>query len=676
MLKGAAHGLCIWLIYGIVEFALSIGVPIFSSDNQISSWQWPLIGHVFLVYALAGLLLGAVGGALLRGSGYQAMADLTLVAAFVINLIPGWPLARSENIALLVAVALAAALVAALASEPWQKRTAFLQGPWTVVCLLLAGPWISRELLHDASALVKLAATFAGLAAILAISWFAYRLRSHRPATLTRNALAGAVAAGIVLIVLQVSGKGFQSAPAAARKTPPPNASRPNILLITMDTVRADHTSMYGYERNTTPRLAEFARGATVYTRALATSDFTLPTHASIFTGLYPAWHGAVFAPPAFPLGHPLSGDAVTLADQLRSHGYQTAAVAANRAYLAVPVGTMKGFGNVQAFRPSHPGSMGPPFYMHQGAARILGLVEDTRAFEAISIRASDVNRRAFRILNDLRSDAPFFLFLNYMDAHTPYLPPEPFDTLFPGKNPKFDASIIERLTKTVLNGTPLTAEERNHLVSQYDGGIAYMDSEIANLLNYLRESGLYDNTLIVITSDHGEAFGEHNRLEHAADSVYQDQLHVPLLIKYPRQTAGDQSEILTSQVDLMPTILSLAGCPVPQVMQGKSLQSGGSGIVFAESRPSIQSVQRNILRTVLDGTMKLIASSDGSREVYDLLIDPGEQHNLYGSNIPEIKPLEDRLAKWVSAMPAQDLRGKKLDKATIERLKSLGYVQ
>ena len=124
MLKGAAQGLCIWLIYGIVEFALSIGVPIFSSDNQISSWQWPLIGHVFLVYALAGLLLGAVGGALLRGSGYQAMADLTLVAAFVINLIPGWPLARSENIALLVAVALAAALVAALASEPWQKRTA------------------------------------------------------------------------------------------------------------------------------------------------------------------------------------------------------------------------------------------------------------------------------------------------------------------------------------------------------------------------------------------------------------------------------------------------------------------------------------------------------------------------------------------------------------------------
>jgi arylsulfatase A-like enzyme len=676
MLKGAAHGLCIWLIYGVVEFALSIGVPIFLSDNQICSWQWPLIGHVFLVYALAGLLLGAVGGALVQRSGYQAMADLTVVAAFLINLIPGWPLARSENIALIVAIALATSLVFTLASETWHERTAFLQGPWTVIFLLLAGPWISREMLHDASAFVKLAATFAGLATILAFSWIAYRTRSRRPATLARNALAGALAAGIVLIVLQVSGKGFPSTPTTARKNAPPNASRPNILLITMDTVRADHTSIYGYQRNTMPHLAEFARSATVYSRAIATSDFTLPTHASIFTGLYPAWHSAVFAPPAFPLGHPLGPDAITLADQLRSHGYQTAAVAANRAYLAVPVGTMKGFGVVQAFRPSHPGSVGPPFYMHLGAARFLDLVEDTRPFEAISIRASDVNRRAFAILNELKSDAPFFLFLNYMDAHAPYLPPVPFDTLFPGKNPKFDASLIERRRKTVLNGTPLTTEERDHLISQYDGGIAYMDAEIANLLTYLRESGLYDNTLIIITSDHGEAFGEHSRLEHAVNSVYQDQLHVPLLIKYPRQTAGEQSSVLASQVDLMPTILNSAGCPIPPVVQGKSLRPGGSGAVFAESRPSVQSVQRNILRTVLDGSMKLITSADGSREAFDLAADPGEQHNLYASDALAIKALEDRLAKWVATIPKQDLRGKKLDKETIERLKSLGYVQ
>jgi arylsulfatase A-like enzyme len=394
-----------------------------------------------------------------------------------------------------------------------------------------------------------------------------------------------------------------------------------------------------------------------------------------MFTGLYPAWHGANFAPPAFPLGHPLAADAITLADLLRSHGYQTAAVAANRAYLAVPMGTMKGFGVVQSFRPIHPGGSGPRYYLHVGAARILSLVEDTRAFEAISIRASDVNRRAFRILAGLKPDAPFFLFLNYMDAHTPYLPPPPYDTLFPGKLP-FDAAIHESRRKTVLNGKPLTAEERDHLISQYDGGIAYMDAEIANLLNYLRQSGLYDNTLIVITSDHGEAFGEHGRLEHAVNSVYQDQIHVPLLIKYPRETAPERSSILNSQVDLMPTILSLAGCPIPSVVQGRSLLSAGSGAVFAESRPSVQSVERGILRTVLDGSLKLIASTDGSREAYDLEADPTELHNLYPLNKPEVKALEDRLVKWIAAMPPQDLRGAKLDKQTIERLKSLGYVQ
>ena len=376
MRKGAAYGLCLWLIYGIVEFALSNAYPLFTSDIQISSWQWPLIEQLFVVYAVAGLSVGAACGALAPNTGYQPAADLTLVAAFILNLIPAWPLAGSENIALLVAAGLVIVLAIAIPSEDWRKRTAFLQGPWTIAGLLLASPWISRDVLHDRSASLKFAVSCAALGAIFVASWIAWRLRSRHLAALPRHAAAAAAAAAILAITLQVSGKGFQAiaAPTAGKAATPPE-SRPNIVLITMDTVRADHTSVYGYSRDTTPHLAEFARGATLYTRAMATGDFTLPTHASMFTGLYPAWHGANFAPPAFPLGHPLAADAITLADLLRSHGYQTAAVAANRAYLAVPMGTMKGFGVVQSFRPIHPGGSGPRYYLHVGAARILSLV-------------------------------------------------------------------------------------------------------------------------------------------------------------------------------------------------------------------------------------------------------------------------------------------------------------
>jgi arylsulfatase A-like enzyme len=410
----------------------------------------------------------------------------------------------------------------------------------------------------------------------------------------------------------------------------------------------------------------------------MAAADFTLPSHASMFTGVYPAWHGAVFAPPNYALGRPLSANAATLADQLRAHGYWTVAVAANRAYLDAAMGVMKGVTELQSFRPVRLGDPGQPFYLRLGAERVLSLVEDCSAFEAISLRASDVNRRAYALLDRLKPGVPFFLFLNYMDAHQPYVPPAPFDRMFPGKMSSFKSADYEPLKDAMLAGkAKLSPEQRLHLISQYDGGIAFIDSEIGRLIARLRETGLYDNTLIVVTSDHGEAFGEHGILEHAANSVYQDQLHVPLLVKYPHQTTADKSDALVSQVDLMPTVLDVASLPAPPGLQGRNIRLNAPGVIFAEARPSPQNRPGNIRRTVFDGSMKLIASQDGTREMYDLHADPLEEHNLYDPANPAAKALEDRLAKWVGGMPSQDFKGSgKLDKSAIERLKSLGYVQ
>ena len=144
------YGLLAWLVYGIIEFALTCVYPLFASDSEISSWQWRYIGEVFLLYALSGALAGLVFGAVLGGlrrgtSAYQTLAGLSLVFAFIVNLIPAWPLARSENIALGVAVVLGAMLVTAAISSSWHKRVGFLEGPWTITLLLLSGPWISRD---------------------------------------------------------------------------------------------------------------------------------------------------------------------------------------------------------------------------------------------------------------------------------------------------------------------------------------------------------------------------------------------------------------------------------------------------------------------------------------------------------------------------------------------------
>jgi arylsulfatase A-like enzyme len=683
MLTGAVCGLLFWLVYGIIEFGLTCVFPLFTSDSQISPWQWPLIAELFLVYALAGLVFGMSGGALLNAVGRrtceQAVAALTFVLAFIANLIPGWPLARSENIAIGVAVVLGFLLFASIVSPAWHKRTAFLEGPWTICLLLVSGPWISRDLLHDSSALVKLGVSWIALGAILVWAWTLFRLRFRRTVPAIRQTVTAAAAAGLLALAVWFAPN---SAISAAQAPPAVSAGKPNVVLITMDTVRADHLSIYGYERNTTPNLSQLARGATVYTHAIAAADFTLPTHASIFTGLYPAWHGAVFAPPQYPLGRPLGPQAVTLADVLRSHGYWTAAVVANRGYLSPTTGLLKSFTEAQPFGPVLLTSPDRRVYLRLGAQRILSLVADTAGFEAISLRATDVNRRAFAVLDRARlyqskSGTPFFLFLNYMDAHQPYVPPPPFYRLFPGRNVDFRAADYEGLKKAMLTGQRgITTEERNHLIAQYDGGIAYIDAEIGNLLSHLRAAGLYDHTLIVITSDHGEAFGEHGLLEHAVDSLYQDQILVPLLIKYPQQSAADRFTANTSQVDLMPTILSVCALPVPGGMQGRSLLTGGSPIVFAEARPSPESEGRGIRRAVFDGPMKLIATTDGSHEVYDVDADPAEEHNLYDSENPRWKALEERLAAWIASMPRQAPSVGKLDKSTVERLKSLGYVQ
>ncbi len=459
---------------------------------------------------------------------------------------------------------------------------------------------------------------------------------------------------------------------------------KPNVVLVMMDTVRADHLSVYGYERETTPFLKSFAREATVYQQAIAAADGTLPTHASVFTGLYPSWHRAHYTPPEHPWGYALEARFPTLAAVLAEKGYSTAGVVANYAYLSREFGLNRGFQLYRVQAPVFLSNWQRPVYLREGIRALLGKVFCLTEFDARTRRAEEINRDAFEFLDAGARGQPFFLFVNYMDAHNPYLPPAPFDRRFPGKDPHFTEQHGREVETQVLRGRrALTEAERRHIVSQYDGGIAYIDSQIERLVAHLKQLGAYDNTMIIVAADHGEALGEKNLVDHAITSLYQNLVHVPLLIKYPKQRVAKSEPGLVSQVDVMPTVLDVLGYSAPGVLHGQSLLRPlpAERTVYSESFPGLLFVQLNkrfdgVKRAAISGSSKLITWTKGRPEFYDLSRDPREIQNLYEPGKEPSPTLASQLTVWAKTAPAPLHTRNRVDPASLQRLKSLGYAQ
>ncbi|MBI3666425.1 MAG: sulfatase-like hydrolase/transferase, partial [Acidobacteria bacterium] len=218
----------------------------------------------------------------------------------------------------------------------------------------------------------------------------------------------------------------------------------------------------------------------------------------------------------------------------------------------------------------------------------------------------------------------------------------------------------------------------------QYDGGIAHLDFHLENLFHRLKELGLYQNSLIIITSDHGEAFGDRNLCNHGGISVYQDLVHIPLLIRYPQSGRKEVADEPVSLVDIMPTVLDVLGMEVPKDLDGRSLQkpdSGRSRLVISECFPGKRLLSwhprfRRVERALVAGSWKFIHSTAGKRELYDLSKDPDETRNLYTADDGASKDLEARLNQWLQTVPPETPAPFKLNKEALERLRSLGYIQ
>jgi arylsulfatase A-like enzyme len=694
----AICGATAWTIYGITECWFTSIVPWIEKPSYVyTPVHRGFTALTFLAYPLIGaaataLLTLPFRGAVARhrepGAALRALATASIVALFVANLLHIIFLAPFvfESSVLHLVPLVAVSLVPALAALVGVMRPSlepalrFLTNPWIVGLALTALPWVTIHLLSRDTTMVKMAAAAAVPTVIFALSWLLHRGRGSRP---VRPGRAAAVAGAVAVATFAATFFTTHTPKIAGDPPQPPTGTRrPNVLLIVMDTVRANHLSLYGYERRTTPRLEEFARVATLHTRMTSAADITLTTHASIFTGLYGRQHGA-HRSDATPAGRPLASSFVTLAETLLAESYWTVAVVANRGYVSPHFGFDQGFLHFDSRGPVPFLAKTPPFYLRRGVRAALLPFAPRDTFDRLTRSADSINEDAFRLLEQARDrGGPFFLFVNYMDAHHPFLPPPPYDTMFPGKDESWTSVDYDRLLWAVMRHghRAISERERNHITSQYDGAIAYEESRIHALLEHLRELSLYDDTLVIVTADHGEALGDRDLLNHGV-SVYQDQVSVPLIVKYPGQKAGAVVDAWTNSVDLLPTVLDVLGLPDRPGLPGESLRRiarDADRLVVAESFPG--GSESNFDRTewgLFRGPYKLIRSTAGKHELYDLERDSEESTSLYAETDTTTKRLEAELDAWLAATEARgDSSTFEYDADVEERLRALGYIE
>jgi len=430
----------------------------------------------------------------------------------------------------------------------------------------------------------------------------------------------------------------------------------PNVLLITLDTLRADHLGCYGYDRPTSPNIDAFAKVATFYPRGYASSPWTLPTHASLMTGLYPFEHGAH----TFKINEKraevgvLGEHHVTLAEVLRDEGFQTAALVGNDVYLK------------QRFK------------IHQGF----------ETYFSERTYADRLNKMAFEWLEE-RGQEPFFLFLNYVDTHNPYnarkRPDDP-GFLKPGDD-RQSFYIYQDLRPQVLKREePYPAETVQHVTNQYDTAIHVVDEELENLFEKLKQLGLYDNTLIILTSDHGEYFGEHELIDHGKD-VYQPAVWVPLIIKKPGQHEGEVDETIVTSAEIpnlifqnFPADMAKRGFAQFPLAPGAEIALSENYFTMADDfnyQPHEQARFNRVRTVVFDWPYKYIHDSSGNHELYDLAKDPEELQNLYATKTRVGKKMARQMRSFMdernTVKEAESVRIP--NEQEIESLRALGYL-
>ncbi|HZP39884.1 MAG TPA: sulfatase [Candidatus Binatia bacterium] len=439
-------------------------------------------------------------------------------------------------------------------------------------------------------------------------------------------------------------------------------AAAPNVLVLLVDTLRADRLGCYGAQPSPSPTVDRLAAGALVFDQAIAQAPWTMPSVASILTGLPPASHGVVGAFSADDVMQNDEGRASflpwaieTLPERAEEAGITTVGVTSN-ALVSRATNYSQGFETWLEF------GMDPNF------------AEGERNWAT----ARDVNDTFVRWLR-ANGRHRFFAYLHYMDVHDPYTPPPALrPPPPPGIRPQLAQGDLTGIAREVNIGKapPLSPPEVAYLRALYDAEIAYWDGELARLLAALADAGVADRTIVVVTADHGEEFQEHGRLRHRIH-LYEESIHVPLLVHGPGIAPG-RVDRLAQGVDLFPTIAALLGLPAPRGLPGENLLAPGDGArsVVAETRfGRTRDGRQTPLVALRTRRWKLIeAPALGLHELYDLAADPSERTDVW-ARARESAELDATLARIAAAAPPPPASAGR-DPDVARKLRALGYVE
>jgi len=421
-----------------------------------------------------------------------------------------------------------------------------------------------------------------------------------------------------------------------------------NVILISIDALRADHLGIYNYQRNTSPNIDNFFSKGFVFKSAFSQAPNTLPSHMSMLTGLYSSRHKIlpIYDNSSLLTNISLSTKYKTIAEILKIYDYKTQGFYAGSDHMDPRFGFGRGFDN---YEPND-----------------LFITKSTE--DLFNIKNISNSTEVFDFLNDSKNKK-FFLFLHTQGAHDPYLTDPPYDTMFDsgyngkiiGNKDEFDSLLVKNNISWVSD--PFTKirllfwgrvnksdpDDMKHLIALYDNTIRRSDSFFGNFLQHLNSLGLLDHTIIIVTADHGEEFYEHGGIVH--EKLYDETIHVPLLIYVP----NSKPRIISNQVglvDITPTVLSILGLPEPQYIDGRSLKflmenpnsSDPNQLLYSEflTQRTVRTPEWKLIKTVNQST---------SYEFFDLKNDPGEKINLDGKGNPKENELKEILENWEFTM-------------------------
>lgn len=600
------------------------------ASSGIRKNSWEIITRFVAFSALSGLLLGTFEAAMLRsvprvpvllvpdiGFVEWFLAPLLDMVCFgLLGLVLGYLAARNPRkrrlVMLVAADAATVAMFVALRLRWFHNR-------------IVVQEFAFREML-----LVPLAWFAAGFAVALAGVYLLWKPASSLAAR-RRFRLVRYLVLGLALAVVAAAcGIGYfliRPLPASGNVQAAERVSgqRPNIVFIVLDTVRADHLSSYGYSRPTTPNLDRLAKHGVLFENAIAPTSWTLASHASMFTGLLPHQNGADWWLPLRPGPR-------TLAEILRSRGYTTAGFVANFDYCQKGWGLAHGFGIYADSSDTIRHNLASTLL---GTALIQPVYQHFCRFDAFERQdAQQINQEVFRWLHQA-PHRPFFVFVNYFDTHVPYLTEPPYDHRF-GKLPDrlvhklFDALQTHRRVRGI------SAAERATLMAAYDDCLAYLDAQVGRLIDFLGRTPEGRNTIIIVTSDHGEAFGEQGYYSHGYN-LYHELLHVPLIIAGPGIPQGIRIRHLVRTRDLFSTVLDLAAGghskfsreSLARFWQPGFMPQPFDNFAVSELVPIFNEGGNRAMISLTTPEWQYIYNSNGGQELYRWPVDPLDQTDL-----------------------------------------------